>query len=411
MKTRIITLAALLLFAASSTSAFAGAWIGSAVNVNGTWYSTKTLGWGDYEPSLFSGQDLGEIYSLTLGGLSLVYPESGDTQPETMTMGYKIDGVQRPDITLTFTEYDGNNRKYQTGGNIYVNYPIDISNLSTEGEHTIEVWFVCYINQYGTGYELWDSNDGANYKATFRKKAPTPLANAEDIANAMEAANNHRIDVQLNGLTLYKDDCWNTLCLPFDLTTEKIEASPLAGVVINELSESTLDEEGTLTLNFKEATAITAGTPYIVKWESNADPIENPVFTGVKLSTSEPSRADGDYIFYGCFDPTNISGQNYLYLGAENTLYYPETPIEIGAFRAYFIAGEESGNAKSIVLNFDEDNESTGIKQISNPTNPSLPSNSSNLSNSFITLDGRRLTTQPTSAGLYIINGKKVVIK
>ena len=411
MKTRIITLAALLLFAASSTSAFAGAWIGSAVNVNGTWYSTKTLGWGDYEPSLFSGQDLGEIYSLTLGGLSLVYPESGDTQPETMTMGYKIDGVQRPDITLTFTEYDGNNRKYQTGGNIYVNYPIDISNLSTEGEHTIEVWYVCRINNYGNSYDLWDSNGGANYKATFRKKAPTPLANAEDIANAMEAANNHRIDVQLNGLTLYKDKCWNTLCLPFSLTTEEIAKSPLAGVVINELSESTLDEEGTLTLNFEEATAITAGKPYIVKWESDADPIEDPVFTGVKLSTSEPSRADGDYIFYGCFKPVSISGQEYLYLGAENTLYYPESPIEIGAFRAYFIAGEESGNAKSIVLNFDEDNESTGIKQISNPTNPSLPSNSSNLSNSFITLDGRRLTTLPATAGLYIINGKKVLIK
>ena len=46
MKTRIISLAALLLFAASATSAFADAWIGSAVNVNGTWYSTKTLGWG-----------------------------------------------------------------------------------------------------------------------------------------------------------------------------------------------------------------------------------------------------------------------------------------------------------------------------------------------------------------------------
>ncbi len=407
MKTRIISLAALLLFAASATSAFADAWIGSAVNVNGTWYSTKTLGWGVGEPSLFHGQDFGEIYSLTLGGLSLVYPESGDTQPETMTMGFKIDGVQQPDFTLTYVgqdENNNNNRKYQTGGNIFRNYTIDISNLSV-GEHTIEVWFVCYINQNGKGYNLWDSNDSKNYVAKFWKKAPAPLANAEEIANAMKAANNERIDVQLNGLTLYKDKCWNTLCLPFDLTTEKIEASPLAGAVINELSESTVDDNGTLTLNFEEATAITAGKPYIVKWESDADPIENPIFTGVKLSTSEPSRADGDYIFYGCFKPVSISGQEYLYLGAENTLYYPESPIEIGAFRAYFIASEESGNAKSIVLNFGDDNESTGIKQISNL------SNTSNLSNSYITLDGRRLLSQPTSAGLYIINGKKVLIK
>ena len=404
MKTRIISLAALLLFAASATSAFADAWIGSAVNVNGTWYSTKTLGWGVGEPSSFHGQDFGEIYSLTLGGLSLVYPESGDTQPETMTMGYKIDGVQREDITLTFAEYDGNNRKYQTGGKFFVTYPIDISNLSV-GEHTIEVWFVCYINQNGTGDNLWDSNDSKNYVAKFWKKAPTPLANAEDIANAMIASNNVRIDVQLNGLTLYKDKCWNTLCLPFDLTTEKIEASPLAGAVINELSQSTVDEEGTLTLNFKEATAIKAGKPYIVKWESEADPIKNPVFTGVRLSTSEPGFTEGYYMFDGCFNPTEISGQNYLYLGAENTLYYPESSVEIGPFRAYFIAREASAGIKSIVLNFVDDNEETSIKTISET------SDHSKFSDTYFTLDGRCLTTQPTSAGLYIVNGKKVVIK
>ena len=402
MKTRIISLAVLLLFAASVTSAFAGAWIGSAVNVNGTWYSTKTLGWGEGEPSLFNGQDLGEIYSLTLGGLSLVYPESGDTQPETMTMGYKIDGVQRPDITLTFTEYDGNNRKYQTGGNIYVNYPIDISNLSV-GEHTIEVWFVCYINQYGIGYNLWDSNGGNNYVAKFWKKAPTSLAKAEDIANAMKAANNERIDVQLNGLKLYKDKCWNTLCLPFDLTTEKIEAYPLAGVVINELSESTLDDNGTLTLNFSKATAINAGTPYIIKWTSSSDPVKDPIFTGVILSKNGAGFVDGDYIFTGCFDAEDLQGQEYLYLGAENTLYWPETPVQIGPFRAYFMKpNDKEAEAKSFVLNFDDDNESTGIKQISNL---------SNSSNSYITLDGRRINGKPATAGLYIINGKKVVFK
>lgn len=405
MKTRIITLAAMLLFAASATSAFAEAWIGSAVNVNGTWYSTKNLGWGVGEPSLFHGQDFGEIYSLTLGGLSLVNPESGDTQPGTMTMGFKIDGVQQPDFTLTYVDQDennNNNRKYQTGGNFFRNYTIDISNLSV-GEHTIEVWFVCYINQYGTGYNLWDSNDSKNYVAKFWKKAPTPLAKAEDIANAMKAANNERIDVQLNGLTLYKDKCWNTLCLPFDLTTEKIEASPLAGAVINELSQSTVDEEGTLTLNFEEATAIKAGKPYIVKWESEADPIKNPVFTGVRLSTSEPGFTEGDYMFDGCFNPTEISGQNYLYLGAENTLYYPESSVEIGPFRAYFIAREASAGIKSIVLNFDE--ETTSIKTISES------SDHSKNSNSYFTLDGRRLTTQPTSAGIYIHNGRKVLIK
>jgi len=400
MKTRIITLAALLFFAASATSAFAdGPWIGSVVRVNGTLYSTKNLGWESEPSSLFDGQDLGEINTLLITASSLVNPGSDDTQPETMTMGLMIDRDKRDDITLTYIgQYDNksNIRQYQTvNGQTPVTLPIDISNLSA-GEHTIKVWFVYNDN-------LCDGTIDAPYVAKFWKKAPTPLANAEDIANAMKAANNERIDVQLNGLTLYKDKCWNTLCLPFDLTTEKIEASPLAGAVINELSESTVDDNGTLTLNFEEATAITAGTPYIVKWESEADPIKNPVFTGVKLSKSEPRRAEGDYIFYGCFKPVSISGQEYLYLGAENTLYYPKSSVEIGAFRAYFIASKESGNAKSFVLNFDE--ETTSIKTISES------SDHSQSSDTYFTLDGRRLTTQPTSAGIYIVNGKKVLIK
>ena len=109
-------------------------------------------------------------------------------------------------------------------------------------------------------------------------------------------------------------------------------------------------------------------------------------------------------MFTGCFDPVSFSGPEYLYLGAENTLYYPETPVEVGAFRAYFeIISDEPAEIKSIVLNFDE--ETTSIKTISES------SDHSKNSDSYFTLDGRRLTTQPTTAGLYIINGKKVLIK
>ena len=402
MKTKFI-LAASLLFAVSLTQALADSWIGSAVNVNGTWYTTKTLGWNP-APESFDGKNLGEISALYLGGLSLVYPETNDTQAETMTMGYKIDGVQQPDITLTFFEYEGNNRKYQSGGSSFVDYLIDISDLSEEVEHTIEVWFVCNIKNYGNNYDLWDSNGGNNFKATFKKKAPTPLANSSDIATVMEAAEGNPVDVQLNGLTLYKDTYWNTLCLPFSLTTVEIETSPLAGAVINGLTESTLDDEGTLTLNFNAVTSITAGTPYIIKWTSEEDAVVNPIFTGVTLSTSKAGFVEGDFMFVGNFDPeTSIDGQDFLYLGAENTLYYPEEPVSIGAFRAFFgTTLDTSGEAKAFVLNFDDDNETTSIKQISNV---------STLSNLYFTLDGRRINGKPATAGLYIHNGKKVVIK
>ena len=61
---------------------------------------------------------------------------------------------------------------------------------------------------------------------------------------------------------------------------------------------------------------------------------------------------------------------------------------------------------KAFVLNFGD--EETGIREISNPSNLSNPSNSSN---SWFTLDGRKLYGKPAAKGVYINNGKKVIIK
>lgn len=400
MKNKILSLAASLLFAASATSAFAVAnWVGnSAVNVNGTWYycGNNQMSW--CTGGSFNGGDLGEISALYLGGQSQVYENDNvNWNGGFVTMYYSIDGGASQTISLAWYKFESNNNFFQSGGEDFEDTSIDISGFEAGSTHTIAVWFNCdekWDNNYNEG-----THQGDNYVATFTKKAPTPIASAADIT-----VSDDPVDVQINGLTLYKDTYWNTLCLPFSLTKIEIETSPLAGAEIRELSSSTL-EGTTLTLNFSKVTAIEAGTPYIVKWTSKADPVKDPIFTGVILSTNGPGYKDGDYIFTGCFEDESIDGQDYLYLGADNTLYYPESSVQIGAFHAYFVSRDKPAEVKAFVLNFDDDNETTGIKEISNL------SNTSNLSNSYITLDGRRLTSQPTSAGLYIVNGKKVVIK
>jgi len=95
------------------------------------------------------------------------------------------------------------------------------------------------------------------------------LANYADNTTAINNNNNGMMPkVTLSDRTLLKNGDWNTLCLPFSLTAEQIAASPLAGATIMELlSTSNLDSEGKLTLNFQDATAITAGMPYMVKWD------------------------------------------------------------------------------------------------------------------------------------------------
>jgi hypothetical protein len=66
-------------------------------------------------------------------------------------------------------------------------------------------------------------------------------------------------------VTLYKDDKWNTICLPFDLV---LEGSPLAGATARALTAASISGT-TLNLTFGDAvTTLRAGVPYMIKWAS-----------------------------------------------------------------------------------------------------------------------------------------------
>ena len=214
--------------------------------------------------------------------------------------------------------------------------------------------------------------------------------------------------VILKDRTLYKDGAWNTLCLPFDVA---LEASPLKGATVKTL-ESASFANGTLTLTFSDdLTAIEAGKPYIVKWTAQSpSTVENPAFTGVTISTATADVETNEVTFKGIFSPKEIAGTDntLLYLGADNKLYYPSAAMTIGACRAYFqladgiTAGDPASGIRSFVLNFGD--ETMGI-------NNGQWSTVNGQSEGWFTLDGRCLTGKPSAKGLYIYNGKKIVIK
>lgn len=391
MKTKLLSLAATILFAASANSAFAYAgWVfNSQVNFNGTWYKA----------SEFNGKNLGEITTLSLGGISQAKDqnEADYGNDATMKMYYKIDGGNQHEITLYITKWHlgdgGHDMEYESNGN--VNVPI--SNLSA-GQHSLEVYYRCD--------DAWDSNNGNNYVATFTKVNPAISISDNSTGSEVNTTLNNNlddyVDLTLSGRTLYGGE-WNTICLPFN--------TPVSNTLFTEVKtlKSSSFDEGTLTLNFSENSEsnIEAGKPYIVKVNSN---IVSPTFTNVQISTASPKDqslvADDDVaIFQGSFGAESISGQNYLYLGAENKLYYPSSSVTIKPFRAYFklnLPEEQAEGIKAFVLNFDDDNETTSIKQINN---------TESATSTWFTLDGRRLNDMPASSGIYIHNGKKVVIK
>ena len=168
-------------------------------------------------------------------------------------------------------------------------------------------------------------------------------------------------DVTLQDRIFYLDSAWITLCLPFDLNPSD-EMSELFDATIMELDAATSGLNGTtLTLNFNPVTTMTAGKPYLVKWNGD-DEIIDPVFRGVSITDATlhdvlfPGGA-----FKGTYDaiPFPQSNPNILLMGADNSLFWPQPDPNdpsvyptIGACRAYFELESAAQAPDRIILNF-----------------------------------------------------------
>ena len=291
--------------------------------------------------------------------------------------------------------------------------PFTITGLNPDTEYEVEVQAV---------YEDKTSDWSTIAEFTTTEATSIGLAdNADNTEVITENASQTR-NVTLVGRTLYKDGNWNTLCLPFSLTAEQIAANEaFAGAELMTLSTSSFNA-GELTLTFEEATSIEAGVPYIVRWTTEGDNIVNPVFNGVTISntaaateTASSSYAD----FVGTYSPVDIytAEKTNLYLGAQNTLYYPlNEGFNVNAFRAYvrlkngLTAGEPTegqSGVRAFALNFGH-GDTQGIVEVEANASPSAPRSPRYR---WHTLDGKLLDKQPTTKGIYIMNGRKVVVK
>ena len=247
----------------------------------------------------------------------------------------------------------------------------------------------------------------------------------DDNTEALTTYKGRSMNVTLTDRTLYKDGKWNTLCLPFsvgdgdDTDDVTFSGSPLAGATVKELTDASF-ADGTLTLTFTNATFIEAGRAYLIKWNigSNLGP-SDLVFTGVTLTKdlyedeiSTDDSGTATVTFMGTYKKLSYDAddRSILLLGANNTLYYPQSGASLGAQRAYFklsgiTAGDKAAGVRSFVLDFGgDDGETTGIMNVQ-------CSMFNVQSDNWYSLDGRKLAGKPAQKGIYIYNGKKVIIK
>lgn len=172
---------------------------------------------------------------------------------------------------------------------------------------------------------------------------------------------------------VYRNNYYNTLCLPFSMTAAQISASPLAGAEIKSFVGASV-VSGELNISLRNVNTIEAGKPYFVRYGS-ADALDKMDFTNVTISAAAPQAVTFNGVtLQGTYVPFAMDTQaaldyngGYLFLGQNDQLYWPGTAGSIKPFRAYFYVNAATSDLpvrRGMPATFNETNEATGVDDV-----------------------------------------------
>ena len=232
------------------------------------------------------------------------------------------------------------------------------------------------------------------------------FSDTEDLATSLPTSPLADQTVTLNRNLYYG---WNTFCVPFALTQAQLEEAYGSGAVAKYLSNVTTDgAAATLHFTPEEKGGIKANKAYLLYL--TADVTEAKTFSGVTLQpagdcTTTVSAAGGNYSFKGILKPTKLTTTDTQYFlnsaGTDFVLPINNTNA-MKATRAYIIVPDAPGSAQSRQYSFDFNGTTTGIDNV----------NISGLEDggAWYTISGIRVN-RPAAKGVYIHNGRKVIVK
>ncbi|MGM9723809.1 MAG: fibronectin type III domain-containing protein [Prevotella sp.] len=317
---------------------------------------------------------------------------------------YAIPDEEGKLIGMNFQWYDGD-FKPDGGPTDYVNYQkiiadykekhgTDYPGLSGSGYIKMDPY---------TGYDLYFKEQGASITRQMFMKTL--------VVGGTQGANKY-----------------STMICPFAMNTDKVENCEFF-----QLNEPSVSGEN-VTLNFTQVTGKTeANKPYLIRVKGDGTRggtayfVDNAGDTEKKLSFSDIKNKEEIYgkaatdnnvkaTLFGTyvtktFTPATATKTSEVYgLKQDNdklTLISSTKRSTLPAFRAAVKIEELPAKAKNIILSFD--GETTGITSINNDEMTSILGNVYSIDGKKVASSRDALVTLP--AGIYIVNGKKVVIK
>ena len=312
--------------------------------------------------------------------------------------------INQDDISVSNNEIIMNNVRVDNsanlkfcGSNVYT-FPFPVkkfvvtgTNLSTvTSQH--ELWFMNYgwhggnpveatTNDDGTVTLTWNMNEGAGWTFQYTGGNSTQFGPRAASADQPIVITDIHFEMAYSRETAAGN--FGTICLPYKATTTQATVYRVASVTSNNLSLEALDNE-----------EMEAGVPYIFCATE-----ANPSFNLTGEAVAAPVAATG---LVGTFTATTApQGADYFVLSGNKLYNVDYDGVAVGANRAYIdLTAVPQSSAKSAVSLELIGGGTTAIDAIVN--------HGSN--NTVLDLTGRAVAGQKKS-GLYIINGKKAVIK
>ncbi|WP_308589766.1 hypothetical protein [uncultured Prevotella sp.] len=268
-----------------------------------------------------------------------------------------------------------------------------------------------YLFASGTKLALSGFNFDRDDHYTPVEETLDAQGNNADKINTLQEGKQY--NVRLENRTFNKNK-WYAMVLPFSVSQMEMKAT--FGKDVNILHYNNVEDK-TLNLTEHFYKMLVGGTPVLVK---PSEDVKNPYFSNVTLTSKEVVAIEkSGFKCTGSWDNVDFPEYSYFINAKDNTFYLYDPTVtdkkpHAGAFRAWIIststnpAGAPQLNMR---INGVEDNdETTAIWNAISADDDNAEVGSKNI----YSLSGQKMNTTDTRSlpkGIYIVNGKKFIVK
>ena len=220
------------------------------------------------------------------------------------------------------------------------------------------------------------------------------------LAEAIEEADGASRTVKFSSRVL-KAGQWNTLVLPFEIEVAELSKA-LGYAVVDMLAPSASADVISLKLAFG---TIEANVPFLVQPAKDVN-LNTVTFTGMTIVYSANPKVDDNqgHEFIGTYTSgkavTSADKSEYYYSTSEKKFVNSNSSTNVGIMRAYL---KDNGVSTARAINIEEPNGTV--------TSISTVSEAIDEAGETFNINGMKMNGTPAKKGVYIRNGKKVVIK